>query len=364
MPRVVMAGYHGFGNLGDEAILQATLAEFRRVAPEVEFTVLSRDPASTARMYGVRSVLRTDPRQVIPELKAARMFLLGGGSLLQDVTSLRSLVYYATLLWLGKKLAGKAVVFANGIGPINTPLGKALSRAVLNSVDLITLRDSDSAQALKELGVERRPVVTADPAFLLEPEPPPEMTADPFAAEGIPQADGPRIVVSVRPFRNAASGLRAIASALDYLALSRKAQVVFLPMHRSMDLITSREVLALMKQPGFVLEKQYSPGQVLYMLSRCDAVLGTRLHSLILGVAALVPTAGIVYDPKVESFLRELGCPCAGSLWDLNARDVVSALEELLDRSAVIRSQLERARSRLVPLARKNVELALELLRS
>ncbi|MGB9866341.1 MAG: polysaccharide pyruvyl transferase CsaB [Bacillota bacterium] len=361
MPRVVIAGYHGFGNLGDEAILQATLCEFRRLAPEVEFTVLSRDPAWTSGAYRVRSALRIDPRQVIKELRAAQMFLLGGGSLLQDMTSLRSLMYYAGLLWIGKKLTGKAMVFANGIGPITTPLGRALSRTALNGADLITLRDPDSAQTLKELGVDRQPIVTADPAFLLEPEPV-EGQPDPFQAEGIPPAQGPRIVVSVRLFRNAAVGFRELARALDSVVETRKAQVVMVPMHRTMDLEPSRQVLALMKRPGFVLQRQYSPGQVLYMLAKCNAVLGTRLHSLVLGVTALVPTAGIVYDPKVESFLRELGCPCAGSLWDLNARDVVSAVEELLDRSSTIRGQLQRAKGRLVPLARKNVELALDLL--
>ena len=167
MPRIVIAGYHGFGNTGDEAILQATLGEFRRVAPGLEFTVLSSNPPLTAATYGVRSILRTDPRAIIREMKASDMFLLGGGSLLQDVTSTRSLLYYLGLLWCGKRFTGKAMVFANGLGPINMPLGRLLSREVLESVDLITLRDRDSADTLRSLGVSRQPIITADPAFML-----------------------------------------------------------------------------------------------------------------------------------------------------------------------------------------------------
>ena len=104
-PKVVISGYYGFDNSGDEAILMAMVKCFKKLMPEARLVVLSNNPVKTREMYGVKAVSRWQPLAILFELIGCDLFISGGGSLLQDVTSARSLRYYMTLMGIARRIA-------------------------------------------------------------------------------------------------------------------------------------------------------------------------------------------------------------------------------------------------------------------
>ena len=123
MAEILIAGYYGFHNAGDEAMLAGLRRAIRELRPDVTFTAISGTASQTRNLHGIRAVSRSDLRAIWEAIGHADLVMFGGGSLLQDVTSSRSLIYYlglATMAWLRRK----PVMFcAQGIGPVHAPPG-------------------------------------------------------------------------------------------------------------------------------------------------------------------------------------------------------------------------------------------------
>ncbi len=169
MSRVVLSGYYGFGNAGDEAVLAAMIKALRRVEPQLSLTVLSARPEETARQYGVSAVSRTSVGAIWRAIAAADLLISGGGGLLQDVTGGGSIPYYLGVVWIAQLLKKPVFFYAQGVGPVRKLAGRLLVRRIVNRVEAITVRDGESAAELRRLGVTRPPIaVTADPVFGLE----------------------------------------------------------------------------------------------------------------------------------------------------------------------------------------------------
>ena len=163
--QVVMSGYYGFGNAGDDAILESIHQSIRSASDEVAVTVLSNDPELTRKQYGLEAVPRFRALRVFRALWKGDVLLSGGGSLLQDATSTRSLVYYLSVIHCARLLHKPVMLYANGIGPVRDPANRRRVRRAVERAALVTLRDHASARELAEMGVERPVQVTADPVF-------------------------------------------------------------------------------------------------------------------------------------------------------------------------------------------------------
>ncbi len=87
--RLVLSGYYGFYNVGDEAILQSIIESLHKENPNIELVVLSNDPDYTRKMYGVEAVDRWSIKSVYDAIKKSDGLISGGGSLLQDKTSVK-----------------------------------------------------------------------------------------------------------------------------------------------------------------------------------------------------------------------------------------------------------------------------------
>ena len=117
--KIVISGYYGFSNAGDEAMLSSLIASLKRTSPQVEITVISGNPARTRRNHGVYAVHRFNPYAVIRAIKHCTMVISGGGSLLQNVTSSRSLYYYLAIMEIALYFHKPLMLYGQGIGPIN-----------------------------------------------------------------------------------------------------------------------------------------------------------------------------------------------------------------------------------------------------
>lgn len=360
MPKVVLSGYFGFGNAGDEAMLAAQVAALRKLIPGVELTVLSGNPAETATAYAVAAVDRGNLTAVRRALREADLLVSGGGSLLQDVTSNRSIPYYLGIVALAKLYGKKVMLYGNGVGPVRGRFNRLLVRWLGNMVDLITVRDSGSAAVLKELGVTRPPVeITADPVFTLAP-------AGREAAEAVLAKTGvapgrPRLGISVRPWRRLEGYKAAVARAVDAFAAAEGVEVVFLPMQHPADMELSDQVAGLMKVPARVVTERCDVPTVMALYGAMDVVLGMRLHALIFAALQGVPHLGIIYDPKVASFLKIVGQPEAGHVENLDPEQVLQGLVDVWRRKEEIRPQLLSVSADLAGRAWRNAELAAAL---
>ncbi len=350
MSRVVISGYYGFDNLGDEAVLAATVAALRQKRPDAGIVVLSADPRGTSRALGVEAVARARLGHVVEVLRGCDLFLSGGGSLFQDATSWRSPWYYLGVLGLARRLARRTAVYAQGIGPLRGRAVRQVARRLLNAVDLIIVRDPDSLVTLDALGVDRSPAaLAADPGLLLPPDGSPRVLAEQasWGEEGI------RAGLAVRPWGDE-TWAGAVAAAARAVADRHGVRWICLPMHRSRDLPLAERAA---EQIGFgarALRERVTPREMIALIGGLHLLVGMRLHALIFGATQGVPLVALAYDPKIDGFVRELGEPLL-DLAHLTAESLVHTIEAALaglpDRRARVLAAVAplRARAALAP---------------
>ncbi len=362
MRRIAVSGYYGFGNAGDEAILAAMIEGLRELVPDVRFTVISGDPACTARVHGVEAVPRADVAGVVRALAGSDLLLSGGGSLLQDVTSQRNIPYYLGLVALARALGKPVMLYAQGVGPVSGAAGRWLIRRVCNAVQQITVRDEESLAALREMGVVHPPVeVTADASLALEPAAGFE-GREALRAEGADPDRRPLVGLALRSWREGADPA-ALARLADALVEDLGAQVCFVAMQSPEDEAMARAVLARMSRPGGVLLRgSDNPRELLALVGALDAVIGMRLHALIFAALTGVPLLGLSYDPKVDNFLRALGWEEALAVGQAPVERVVARVRSFLERRGELKDLLARRVAPLRERARRNNELAAGLL--
>ena len=333
--KFLLNGYFGFDNAGDEAVLAAMLAALRDLQGDATFVVTSGNPAQTREMHGCEAIGRQNPRELLAAMQSCDVFLSGGGSLVQDVTSFRNVVYYTTLLRLAKMLDKKTMVYAQGVGPLKAPKSRKLARAMFQSADVVTVRDPDSAALLKEIGVTREVEVTADPVWNLEFSPQPKQTKTwGVALRSWPRADE--------------SALARIVGALRATANAQGATLRFLAMQKGPD----RAVLEGLTTAGEILETRGAhPSEILGMCAGFELMLAMRLHALIFAASAGVPVVAFNYDPKVASLAKLLGAPLLDSP---SANDLATLPSLIAQSKATSPAVVEDFRVQ----AKRNAELA------
>lgn len=360
--KILLSGYYGFDNSGDDAILKAIVKDIKEKDPNVEITVLSKNPKSTMETYGVNAVDRFKFKEVIKAIKANPLLISGGGSLLQDVTSSRSLWYYLLLMYVAKFYKKKIMVYANGIGPINKKFNRYLAKKILDKIDLITLRDEDSFNYIKAMKVENKNItVTADPVFTLESSNKARV-AEIFLEEGIP-LEGRYIGVSVRKWKNTENLEEIIANAIDYTLEKYGVNIILIPMHHPEDLEISLEIQNRVKgQNCYTIKKQYSVEDIMGIIRELDLIIAMRLHSLIYAATQDIPMVGIAYDPKVEGILKSFNIEYMCSVEDLNLDDLISNIDGAWENREEIKEILIEQDEKFKEKALSNVNMALELL--
>lgn len=355
---VLISGYYGFGNAGDEAILSATASMLAGAARGHKLVVISGNPRATRALHQLSAVPRGGPELLAP-LRRAALFLSGGGSLLQDRTSVRSLFYYTGMLWVAQLLGVPTMVFAQGVGPLSRPMARRWTARVLRRCRAITVRDAESAQLLGLLGVGHpsgpEVEVTADPVFALAPQ----VTERVMAAA--PPA--PSVAVALRHWPGVEALLDPLSEALGYI--HGEAAIQAWALHREQDLPLAEALAA--RLPDVVVQREpFAPGEWLALAGWTSAVVGMRLHALIFAAARGVPVYGISYDPKVDALLERVRGRGAGSVSSPpDPAELGGALRTALETDAAAearRRDRELRSEHLRVLALRNAEKAAALL--
>lgn len=333
---IVISGYYGFKNSGDEAVLQSILTALeeqgKQAGVKINPVVLSIDPAWTSSTYGVQSVHRMKLGEVRNALKNSSGLISGGGSLLQDATGSKTIPYYLGVIKLAQWLNKPVFIYSQGIGPVHRKLFYPLIKGTFKKCQYISVRDEQSAGLLQTMGLPgERIQVVPDPVMSLTPE-----TEGLTALESVEDKQLPVIGISVRYWDAQRRELRAIAEGLRELCRKQPVHLRFLPFHFPGDEKASQEIieqlgdLASGGSKVSVCREAVHPRHMLAEVGRCDLVIGMRLHSLIYAANQLVPLIGISYDPKIDHFLKRLDIAPVGTSSSLSPAALASEMSRLL----------------------------------
>jgi len=361
-PDIIISGYYGFKNIGDDAMLMAITQNLLAQKENAKIMVLSREPNETTGLYNVDSMFRFNILRILKSMKPGKLFINGGGNLIQDNTSTRSLMYYLFMIWMAKKRHMKVMLYANGIGPINRKINRRITRYVLNKTDVITLREnSPSKQEIDNLLVTSpKVIITADPATTIKPSPSEDIDRI-LVNEGI-ELGGRYIGFSIRKWHNQSRYERIVADTADYISKKHGLKPVFIPMHYPSDLAICERIVSKMSGEANIIKNKYSVPETIGIISRMDILIGMRLHALIFAACQGIPLVGLVYEPKVEGFLKSINQPSAGHVKDLDYENLKAIIEDVLKNRSTISKQLIGISESLKEKAMENAKIAIDLL--
>ncbi|MBS1704251.1 MAG: polysaccharide pyruvyl transferase CsaB [Armatimonadetes bacterium] len=350
MSKVLVAGYYGCGNVGDDAILLGFLQGMQ--GKNVDVTVMSGNPEETRRMYGVQTINRRDMSEFGQAIASCDALVFAGGSIFQDVTSVKSVAYYSNLVRVAKKSNKKVVLLGQGIGPLNSLFGKQLAKGAFNSCDAICVRDPQSVKALKDVGYKGTPRVTADLAFLL-----PKPTVDP-SVESYQLGGMTGVAVIPRPHGKGPQ----IANFFSELC-AQLMKLRMMPMLVEMDREDDRPlIMEIEKRQGGkipTIKNFNTPMQMMQQFVRLDGVISMRLHGGILASAMGLPPLMLSYDPKVSAFSQLMGLPTAVDALKANPTQIVEGYMAMHRDRDRLKAQIEKKVGELRSQAEGNIEVLL-----
>ena len=358
---VVICGAYGRGNAGDDAILEAILQEMRSLDPDMPMTVLSKNPKSTRLTYRVQAVHRANFPAWHRAMHHAKLYINGGGSLIQDVTSRRSLWYYLHNIQTAKRCGCKVQMYGCGIGPVIRESHRKMAARVLNAnVDAITLREPDSLEELRAMGVDKPEILlTADPALTLR-QAPEDQTDSVLLRVGIPP-HGRYICFALRRWKGFEGKAPLFSKAAEYAYRTYGLTPVFAAVEKHLDPGANQMAARGLSVPHYFLNDAGSAGTIIGALSRMEIVVSMRLHALIFAAGQGIPLAGVVYDPKVSAFLRYIGQEQFVDLEALTEAGLRQMIDHCAAQSAHPEAQAEAVK-RLQEMEQRNVTTARRLL--
>jgi polysaccharide pyruvyl transferase CsaB len=306
MAKVLLVGYFGYANTGDEALLEVLSGRLASWGYTVG--ALTASPEASERDYGITPFGHKRWSELIRACRWADAVVFGGGGLLQDASGPASIWYYLGALKLAQQLKKPVALYAQGIGPLRGPFSGKAIRRLASGVGLLSVRDEGSRQLLVQLGApEQKVELAACPTLLLEPAD--DARLDALIAEEALPTDLPWLGVSLRatPAVEAAAG--ELAEGLRRVAEQGLARPLLIPFQPSQDEALSWKVRGELGSLGALVKGSWRPSELLGLIGRCKAVLATRLHALLFAANREAPALAIDYDPKVRAAALALGVP-------------------------------------------------------
>ena len=361
--KILISGYYGFNNIGDDSILIAVLDSLRNRLHDVEITVLAQNPEIISMKHGVRSANRKSLAAIMREVGRTNLLISGGGSLLQDVTSKRSILYYLAIMWLSLLMGKKIFIYSQGIGPINSANNRRITAWTLKRAAAIVVRDEASKELLELIGIPEKKVhVTADPVLRVK-------AADLAAGkkilelEGFNAGQGDVLVgMAIREPRTHSDFVEELCSCIKRLTAEYGAKVVLIPFHFAEDMSVIQEIDRRVSGSVVVVRHKYLTEEMLSIIGNMDILVGVRLHSLIYAAVMNVPMIAVSYDPKVNAFMHSLQMKAMSFVSDFRAEDFMEEFKKTIANSASIKTKISANVNKLVKELDKNENIIQEII--
>ena len=355
---IVLSGYYGFSNSGDDAILKMILKGIKDEYPDIGVNVLSNKPTEVKRTFKVNSVSRWNIFSIIKVLKASKVFISGGGSVIQDATSTKSLLYYLSLIILAKMFNNKVMLYANGIGPVAKSRNRRWTKSVLNKVDLITLRDEDSQDVLNELGVINPKItVTCDPVIGISEINKDEIDDILYRYDLLGKD---YIIVSLREWKPLPYFDQGLVDSLKAIKIKHSCQLLFVPMQYKQDLEVNKKIANATN--SICVEKKLSAEACIGLAQRSKLAVSMRLHLIIYAFTAGISSVGINYDPKIESVMKYFYQDTYLSMLEFTNLNFTSKVDRAIANNTDNKAEILTRLDTLKEKNNTNIKLALSLL--
>lgn len=401
-PRVIICGSYGLGNPGDEAILSCIIWAFKMRLTHVDLVILSLNPTYTSSHQGVKAVSNLSLRiaEKLSLLRKSHLFILGGGGLIQDYTSILNIPFWMSNLYFAQRTGMPTMLYGVGVEPTQLTFSRRLVTKLLDRVSVITVRDEESAKLLKSWGLRNEIHSTADPAWGLkyledseanrfhEPQVNKKLHNDAYMHK-------PVIGISLRqwldldfsipkyffPFKHELYGrslptsskankfLNMMARLADALITCINARIVVLPLWQKADRAICVSFLQRIrhKQQVHLIQDQCSPLELVEAIRNMDAFIGMRLHSLLFAAISRTPFITLTYSPKVKAFMNQLGQADLSFPIDYLERkesleSLVGVISDLIQRREKIGRELEDRTTTLAARSLMNAFHAVKLL--
>lgn len=292
--KVVLSGYFGFKNFGDEAILSVLVDKLKQL--DTGITVISSDPQyTTGKFKHIRSVYTFKIPDIIGAISKSDFLISGGGSLLQDTTSLKSLLYYLFIIFTALILRKKVIIFAQGIGPITSPIGTFLTKNILKHCSYLSVRDKKSHELLKSWGIDS------------------DLLCDPIFSTAIPPVDKKNsVAVQLRNCKTLTEDfIDRLAQKISQEFADKQVKIYSLQDTIDLEVCKKFEKALNMLNPEIKTEiySNMTDSQIIQHIASCEYLIAMRFHAIIIGLIAGVKTLGINYDIKIEKITSEFSLP-------------------------------------------------------
>lgn len=321
--KLFLLGYYGYGNIGDEALLASILALLKQ-GERYTFKVLSYNAQKTAQDNQVEAVSRGKNINLIRHIAKSDVLIVGGGSIIQDVTSSKSLYYYLSLLFLGKLFGKRVILLGNGYGPVNKWYNRAIASLIIKHIDCIVARDEQSYQHFIDSGA-KRVYNGVDCAFSLDAS-----TVKPLLKAR------PYIAISLRPWRKMDRTMQVIRQLI--LELDQRGYDTVLIAMKSPD--DDKQMSPLLDLGSHVHLVSEDMDAVLAALRGAELVIAMRLHALILAAMVGSPIIAISYDPKIDSFIDQVFAEKPCSIATIDYQTMLNQVTQLLDNATEHRQKI------------------------
>ncbi len=358
--RILISGYYGFNNIGDESILLALTRSLRkRFGDSVELTVLSVNPENTAEKYGVRAADRKSFAAIWREIGRCDMLISGGGSLLQDATSNRSILYYLMIIRLALLRGKKVFIYSQGIGPVNARLNRKRVASTLRKVHGIVVRDASSKELLVSIGVPAEKIeVACDPVIGMGQVPLTEGERI-LREAGFSNPDGRTVIgFAIRERRAESPFIDELETAIRRLREERNAKIVLIPFFYAEDEAVIEELSRRVGETDVTcIRRKCLTEEMMSLIGNMDILVGVRLHSLIYAAIMSVPMIGISYDPKINSFMNSIRMKALASVYDFRADDLLAEVDRVEAERDTIKKDVAESLSALRRSLAKNEDM-------
>ena len=353
---VLICGAYGKGNAGDDAILKSIVRQMKNIDEDMPVYVLSHDPIETRKRYYVGAVHAFNPFAFWRVMRRTSLYISGGGSLIQDKTSSRSLYYYLWSIRLAKLAGNRVLMYGCGIGPVDGARNRRMAAKIIDRcVDAITLREDLSLEELRSMGVTHPKVrVTADPALLLEPGEPGAVDSY-LQSQGL-DPDGAYALYVLRPWQGFEEKKESIRDAIEQVRAQNGLTPVFFALEPERDTAPCKQVAAMLDGESHFISAPKDERLIIGLMRKMRVIVSMRLHTLIFASSVGAKLAAVSYDPKVTGFMRYIGQKHCIAFSDVTAQSLTELIEQTLAEDEPY--CVEHLRS----LAAENEQVARELL--
>ena len=291
--KVVISGYYGADNFGDEAILETLVKRLKNFGTDI--TVLSSNPEKTKKNYNVNAVKKFDLRKVINAISKSDVLISGGGSLLQDATSLKSLLYYLFVIFIAQFLKKDVIIFAQGIGPISSKIGEFFTKNLLKKCRWVSVRDEKSLFLLRGWGIKTE--LVCDPLYDLE------LTGS---------RTEKRVGVQLRSFKTLSEKLLiTLANRIAIDFSDKEIEIYSFQDSEDLEVCKHFESLLLSVNPNLKTNviSGKTPKQIISLIADLEYMIAMRFHAILIALRYGIKTLAINYDYKVENIANEAKIP-------------------------------------------------------